>query len=278
MKNFFYAFFLVILNSALFYSCNDEEKNEDLVEEEQQTATESKQVAFSAQNVFNTLPDKELVLSLIDKNNLEYNPDFLNDPNSVTKYNIEFFKAINLGIYGSDLTISSTFDQTQESMVFLKCVNVLAGNLGVNAAFDQRMFDRIQSNDNNKDSVLQIITESFKEVDEILKNNNRPGTSAIILAGCWIEGLYVSCQMAQMVSAESIFKTILSQKESLHNLLALLESVELKEEEKFLVKDLKELHKIYEVAETSTTYDKAAIAGITQKISDLRNNVVSSNS
>ncbi len=278
MKNFFYAFFLVISSSVLFYSCTEGEKNEDLIEEEQHTAVESKQVAFSAQNVFNTLPDKELVLSLIDKNNLEYNPDFLNDPNSVTKYNIEFFKAINLGIYGSDLTISSTFDQTQESMVFLKCVNVLAGNLGVNAAFDQRMFDRIQSNDNNKDSVLQIITESFKKVDEILKNNNRPGTSAIILAGCWIEGLYVSCQMAQLVTAESIFKTILSQKESLHNLLALLESVELKEDEKFLVKNLKELHKIYEVAETSTSYDKAAIAGITQKISDLRNNVVSSNS
>jgi hypothetical protein len=55
-----------------------------------------------------------------------------------------------------------------------------------------------------------------------------------------------------------------------------LESVELKEDEKFLVKDLRELHKIYEVAETSTSYDKAAIAGITQKISDLRNNVVSS--
>lgn len=278
MKNFFYAFFLVITSSVLFYSCTEGGKNEDLIEEEQNTAVESKQVAFSAQNVFNTLPDKELVLSLIDKNNLEYNPDFLNDPNSVTKYNIEFFKAINLGIYGSDLTISSTFDQTQESMVFLKCVNVLAGNLGVNAAFDQRMFDRIQSNDNNKDSVLQIITESFKEVDEILKNNNRPGTSAIILAGCWIEGLYVSCQMAQLVTAESIFKTILSQKESLHNLLALLESVELKEDEKFLVKNLKELHKIYEVAETSTSYDKAAIAGITQKISDLRNSVVSSNS
>jgi hypothetical protein len=196
----------------------------------------------------------------------------------VTKYSVEFFKAINLGIYGTDLTISSTFDQTQESMVFLKCVNVLAGNLGVNAAFDQRMFDRIQSNDNNKDSVLQIITESFKKVDEILKSNQRPGTSAVILAGCWIEGLYVSCQMAQMVTSEAIFKTVLAQKESLHNLLALLESVELKDDKEFLMKELKDLHKIYEVAETTTSYDKAAIAGITQKISELRNNVVKSNS
>lgn len=277
MRKFIYVFSL-LLGSALFFACGDSEKNEELIEGEVHTTDQSKKVAFSAQNVFNTLPDKEMVLSLIEKNNLEYNPDFLNDPNAVTKYTIEFFKAVNLGIYGSDLTISSTFDQTQESMVFLKCVNILAGNLGVNAAFDQRMFDRIQNNDNNKDSVLQIITESFKKVEDILKNNNRPGTSAIILAGCWIEGLYVSCQMAQVVSAESIFKTILAQKESLHNLLALLESVDLKESEKFLLTELKELHKIYEVAETSTSYDKAAIAGITQKISAIRDSVVSANS
>lgn len=269
-------FVVVVLFFAgpLFFSCGDGEKHEELIEEEGQPLVSSKQVNFNAQNVFNTLPDKKLVLELIDKNNLEYNPDFLNDPNFVNKYTLEFFKAINLGIYGSDLTISSTFDQTQESMVFLKCVNVLAGNLGVNAAFDQRMFDRIQSNENNKDSVLQIITESFKEVDEILKNNNRPGTSAIILAGCWIEGLYVSCQMAKVVDKESIIKTILSQKESLHNLVALLESVSLKESENFLLSELRELHKIYEVAETNTTYNAAAIASISQKISELRTKVV----
>ena len=261
----------------VFVSCSENEKTDDLVEAENQESVNEKKVTFSAQNVFNTLPDKKLILDLIDKNKLEYNPDFLNDPNFVTKYNVEFLKAVNLGIYGSDLTISSTFDQTQESMVFLKCVNVLAGNLGVNAAFDQTMFDRIQSNDNNKDSVLQIITESFKKVDVILDNNNRPGTSAIILAGCWIEGLYVSCQMAQVVNAESIIKTILSQKESLSNLIALLQAVPLKQEEKFLLTELKELHKIYEVSETTTAYNKAAIASITQKITGLRTSVVNAN-
>ena len=121
MKKAIYTI-LIFPIASLINSCSDSGKSEELVEGEQPVSNQSKQVAFSAQNVFNTLPDKELVLSLIEKNNLEYNPDFLNDPNLVTKYGIEFLKAINLGIYGSDLTISSTFDQTQESMVFLKCV------------------------------------------------------------------------------------------------------------------------------------------------------------
>lgn len=264
----------LILISIITFSCGEGEKSDDLIVEEAEVSSATKHVNFSAQNVFNTLPDKKLVLDLIEKNRLEYNPDFLNDPNYVSKYTVEFYKAINLGIYGTDLTISSTFDQTQESMVFLKCVNVLAGSLGVSGAFDQRMFDRIQGNDSNKDSVLQIITDSFKKVDDILKNNNRSGTSAVILAGCWIEGLYVSCQMAEVVNAESIIKTILSQKESLKNLILLVESVSLQKDELFVLEELKNLHKLYEVAETSTVYDKSAIASISQKISSLRKTVV----
>jgi hypothetical protein len=215
------------------------------------------------------------VLKLIEENKIDYNPDYLNDPSSVSKYTVEFLKAVNLGIYGSDLSIASSFDQTQESMVFLKCVNVLATNLGVNSAFDQRMFDRISANDNQKDSVLQIVTEAFRKVDEILKSNNRPATSAIILSGCWIEGLYVSCQIAQQGNAESIIKTILDQKESLKNLIVMLEDVQLDESAKFILRDLKGLYETFNVAETTTKYNKASIEKITKKITDLRTSIVS---
>ena len=193
----------------------------------------------------------------------------------VTKYAIEFNKAINLGIYGSDLSIASSFDQTQESMVFLKCVNVLAGHLGVNSAFDQRMFERIDANENHKDSILEIVTGAFRKVDEILKYNNRPATSAVILSGCWIEGLYVSCKIANKVGAESIIKTILQQKESLKNLIVMLEGVSLDAGSQFLLSDLKSLQESFSVAETDTVCNTKTIEGITQKISALRNKIIS---
>lgn len=263
-----------------FSSCGTStaEKSDDIVGEDAQSASNALASKFNAQNVFNTLPDRKLVLKLIEENKIDYNPDFLNNPSAVNKYTVEFFKAVNLGIYGSDLSIASSFDQTQESMVFLKCVNVLAGNLGVNSAFDQRMFDRIQANDNNKDSVLQIVTDSFRKVDEILKSNNRPATSAVILSGCWIEGLYVSCRMAQEVNTEAIIKTILSQEESLKNLIVMLENVELEQNAKFILTDLKSLYQAFDVAETTTKYDKKAIAGITEKITALRQTIVSAGS
>lgn len=260
---------LFILSACLLSACGGE-KSESLTSSEETSRVDVQESKFNAQNVFNTLPDRRLVMKLIEENKIEYNPDLLNDPTRSGKYAIELSKAVNLGIYGADLSIASSFDQTQESMVFLKCVNLLAGYLGVNSAFDQRMFERIDANENNKDSVIEIVTGAFKKVDEILKYNNRPATSALILSGCWIEGLYVSCQLAQEVDTESIIKAIVSQKESLKNLIVMMDAVTLEEDAKYILKDLKELYEIYSIAETATTYNKKTIAGITQKISELR--------
>jgi hypothetical protein len=264
------AFFLC---SVLFlFSCGGE-KSEDLVSEEEQTRSSIQESKFNAQNVFNTMPDRKLVMRLVDENRIEYNPDFLNDPTRANKYVLELAKAFNLGIYGADLTIASSFDQTQESMVFLKCVNMLAGYLGVNSAFDQRMFERIDANENNKDSILEIVTGAFKRVDEILKQNKRPSTSAVILSGCWIEGLYVSCQMANEVPSESIIKAIVQQKESLRNLIVMMEAVRLDDDARVVLADLRELYQVYDIAETTTVYDKRSIEGITRKITELRNRI-----
>ena len=144
IKNLYKVLFL--FSALLFFSCGGE-KSEDIISEEEHTKPDVQESKFNAQNVFNTLPDRKLVMKLIEENRIEYNPDLLNDPNKANKYSVELSKAVNLGIYGADLSIASSFDQTQESMVFLKCVNVLAGYLGVNSAFDQRMFERIARKD-----------------------------------------------------------------------------------------------------------------------------------
>ncbi len=158
-------------------------------------------------------------------------------------------------------------------MVFLKCVNVLAGSLGVNNVFDQKLFDRVQAQESNKDSILEIVIDAFKRVDETLKYNNRPATSAYILAGCWVEGLYVSCQMAQQLNTENIIKTIIEQKESLKHLIVMLESASIADKAKFIVGDLKRLYDAFNVAETKTVFDKNTLQPITDQVAMLRKRI-----
>jgi hypothetical protein len=160
-------------------------------------------------------------------------------------------------------------------MVFLKCVNILAGDLGVSNAFDQKMFDRMEANKQNKDSTLEVVTGAFKKADEILKTNNRPATSAIILAGSWIEGLYVSCKIAESIQSEDVVKTILKQKESLKNLVIMLENSKLDEKSAFIVTDLRLLETNYAKAEESKKTDISTIKDIASAVTALRKKLVS---
>ncbi|MBL7920967.1 MAG: hypothetical protein JNJ40_11670 [Bacteroidia bacterium] len=265
------SFKIIIAALALsFASCGNGEKQDDNIVVDENTKQAVQETKLNAQNVFNSMPDRQIILKLIDDNKIEYNPDFLNDPNGVSKYTIEFYKAANLGIYGSDLSIANSFDQTQESMVFLKCVNSLAANIGVNGAFDQAMFDRMEANRENKDSTLEIITAAFKKADEILKVNNRPATSAVILAGCWVEGMYVSCQIAKTPNGEKVIPTIIEQGESLKNLIIMLEASNLSEAGKFIVSDLKAIRDAFEAAEANTVQNLETIKTIDEKVTALR--------
>lgn len=257
-----------------FSFCTSGEKADDTIVADENTKKAVQETKLNAQNVFNSMPDRTEILKLIEEQKIDYNPDLLNDPTQVNKYTIEFSKAANLGVYGSDLTIASSFEQTQESMVFLKCVNILANDLGVANAFDQRMFDRMEANKQNKDSTLEVVTAAFKKADEILKSNNRPATSAIILAGSWIEGLYVSCSIAKSINSENVVKAILDQKESLKNLVIMLEASNLDEKAMFILNDLKVLLTNYEAAIEKKSFAVDTIHDISLTATALRKKIV----
>lgn len=267
--------FISSVLSLLLFSCGGSEKQEEALDAVDSTKIAVEETKLNAQNVFNSMPDRKEILTLIENHTIEYNADLLNNPQFLDKYTVESVKAANLGIYGSDLSIASAFEQTQESIIFLKCVNALAGDLGVNGAFDQNMFDRMEANKTNKDSTLEIITNAFKSADQILKTNNRPATSAIILAGAWIEGLYVSCEIAEGLKSEEVVKSILKQEESLKNLVILLESSKLDEGSRYILEDLIILRDLFKSNENVQKFDFESIKPVSDKVGALRNKIVS---
>ena len=230
---------------------------------------------ISAQNVFNTISSRAKVLELVSQANTEYNASFLNSPDDVSKYLLESSRALNLGVYGADLNVASIYDQTQESMLFFKCVSIIAKSIGVSNSFDENMGDRMTANQSNRDSTLTIITQSFKSADETLRRNNRPGTSSLLVAGAWIEGLYVACQTAKETKNEPIVKEIFAQKESLDNLLELLQSSKLPDETAYVVSDLKIIKTIIDT-KSDNVFTLDAMKKLDAKITDLRTNIISS--
>jgi hypothetical protein len=268
-------FFLTTSVVLLISSCGGNKQEElNTTDDEIQTVGLDSQ-KISAQNVFNTISSRANILELTKLSNAEYNVQLLNNPNDVSRYLLESSRALNLGVYGADLNVASIYDQTQESMLFFKCVSIIAKSIGVSNSFDENMGDRMTANQSNRDSTLSIITQAFKNADETLRKNNRPGTSSLLVAGAWIEGLYVACQTAKGTKNEPIVKEIFAQKESLDNLMELLLSSKLPDETAYVLEDLKAVKLIID-SKTDNVFTLNAMIELDTKITDLRTKIISS--
>ncbi len=268
-KSLIIAFFA----GAVLLACtgNKNEEKDDMDDELVESSLDSQKI--SAQNVFNALPSRDKVISLVAASKAEYNPVLLNDPNSVNKYSTESSKALNLGVYGADLNSTGVFEQTQESMLFLKCVNILAKSLGVSKSFDEKMMDRMTANKSNRDSTLEIISQSFKSADTYLKDNGRPGTSSLIVAGAWIEGIYLAVSTARETKSEAIAREIYSQEESLKHLLQLLEQSKISSDAAYVLSDLRKIQPLF----ASQAKTLASLQALEKASAELRTKVISGN-
>ena len=221
-KTTLFASYIAI--SMAFVACGS--STEDTTGETVDTAADAstKVRDVKAQNVFYSIPSPIETTTLLKAAGAKYNAKILNPIENAAKYETVAAKALNLGVYGSDLSFTSIFDQTQESMLYLRCTNKLASGLGISGAFDETTTSRIEANMQNRDSLLAIISDSYWNADSYLKENGQPGVSALIVAGGWMEGLYIATQVAAATKNEGIITRIGEQKLSLDNLIALLES------------------------------------------------------
>jgi hypothetical protein len=259
-------FSLAIATAATFSSCGSSADNDNGITGSD-TSSVSMEKDTKAQNVFYSIPSPIETTSLLKGAGAKYNASYLNPIENLSKYSTAASRALNLGVYGTDLSFTSIFDQTQESMLYLRCTNKLATSLGISGAFDEATTARIEANLENRDSLLTIISDSYWNADTYLKENGQPGVSALIIAGGWIEGLYIATQIANATKNEAIATRIGEQKLSLDNLVALLDSYKTSNDGvNNILPQFQELKKIYdglEVKSSETTVETNKEAGVT---------------
>jgi hypothetical protein len=241
----------VLVGSIIIFmaSCGDGGK------EETQTidTARSSLIKNNTQKVFYSVPSPLEMASLLQKAGAKYDRMILNDINNTSRYSSNAAKAINLGIYGADLTYTSVFDQTQETMFYLKAAKNLADGLGVTEAFKKETIERMENNISNKDSMMAIISDSFTETDAYLQENDRSNVSALVIAGGWIEGLYLACKVAKVApKGEDVKTRIAEQKLSLENLLGIMSAYPEDPAVADFSKDLNGLKEVYSSINVAT--------------------------
>jgi len=176
------------------------------------------------EKIFYGLPSIVEMAELIKSSGASFNQEFLNDPDRADSYLTASAKAMNLGIYGADLSYTMMFEQDKQNINYFNAVHELAEKLDVEAALESGVIERIKDNRENQDSLMMILTETYWTINAYLKENQvQEEISALVIAGGWMEGLHLAGKHYTPGNTK-IRERIAEQKYALKNLCDLMDT------------------------------------------------------
>lgn len=216
---FIYTLFISVVFIA---SCNNvsEKQKQDNKFSAQEIDTSTLLLKYN--NTLFTLPSPYQATYSIKNNEIEFQKSLLNPVNNVSNYTTNFQQALNIGIYGTDLGYLNIYDQIPDVISYFTVIKKLSRELGLENTLQIEILDRIEKNINNKDSLLQLITGTFRHFDYYLKVNNRKDIGVLIITGGWIESIYILSQSAIESKDRQIINRLGEQKHPLDNLIEIL--------------------------------------------------------
>lgn len=222
--------------------------------------------------IFYSLPSPLETAMLIKRAGAIYNEDLLNPSENINKYTTNLKMALNLGIYSADLSYTSLFDQTQISVKYMSNAKKLADGLGILNAIDENTIKRLENNMNNRDVVLDIISETFMNSNAYLTEEDRPVMAVSVLVGGWIEGLYIATKLTNgsLVNNKKLIERIVYQKLSLYTVLNLLEDFKGNKDAMYLKNIMSELNMIFDQVKIKNTSKVEATTDKKNKVTTIK--------
>lgn len=270
-----HIYFFICAIALIISSCGSDGKKTsnledsiEVVDIDEQLITEIK----TAKQIFYSLPSPLETAMLIKRAGATFNPEILNPLENASSYVTSKSMALNLGIYSTDLSYASLFDQTQYAIKYMTAARKMVDGLGITDAITNETIERLQENINHRDVIMDIISEAFMNSSSFLKENDRSAISAMVLIGGWIEGIYIATKLVDKsdFNKGGLIDRIVDQKLSLVNVIKLLE--ENKEDDDIndiltLIYDLKSAYDRIQLTTTPIKTEQEENSNVTRIVS-----------
>ncbi|MFW5753925.1 MAG: hypothetical protein ACOCV9_03910, partial [Marinilabiliaceae bacterium] len=189
-----------------------------------------------------------------------------------SRYNTNLKMALNLGVYSADMSYASLFDQTQTTIEYMGNARELAEELGIMGAIDEATIQKLEENMNNREVVMDILSETFMNSNAYLSENNRAAISMMVLAGGWLEGLYLASSLTNgdLENNQELVDRILYQKLSLVTLLNMMENYSDHPDVAKLIDQFKELEAVFDRVTLVSTSDLEFETDTTKQVTTVK--------
>ncbi len=209
---------------------------------------ETQEQLNTAKRIFYSLPSPLETAMLIKNAGAAYNEELMNPVSNSSRYITSKSKALNLGIYSTDLSYASLFDQSQATLDYIGAAKEMADGLNILDAIDEETVTQLEEQINNRDAIIDIISETLMNSSAFLKENDLEGTASVVLVGGWVEGLYIATNLVNEndLDDNKLVERIVDQKLSLDIMVNLLESSPEDADAQAVLEDVKALKTIFD--------------------------------
>ncbi|GAA0890391.1 hypothetical protein GCM10009122_00690 [Fulvivirga kasyanovii] len=258
MRILSFSLLLILIISA----CDSSKKPDEKAFLESLDSTKIEGPAISEEvisSIIQQIPSPLEISVLLRESGTKYDKSLLNSPDNISKYNSNYRKALNLGIYGTDLGYTNIYEQNQDGLDYMTAIKELADGLSIGQFFDIETIGRLATNSKNLDSLLLITTQNFNSINHYLQEQNRANLSVLLLTGGWLEAMHITCQVsAKDPSNKELQEKIGEQKIILENIVLLLSFYqEVDKNMASLLEDMQKLQEQYESIKIIKTYKES---------------------
>ncbi len=149
----------------------------------------------------------------------------LNPASNVDRYVTIKARAVNFGVYATDLVYASSFKLNVEVARYYLTSKKLAEALGINSAFTDADFVRLESNLAKGDSLEVISNDAYQRAYEKMQTEQMGPVLSMVLAGGWLESMHlVVRQIEAFGKNEQLMARVAEQKVTLEHLLSMMEA------------------------------------------------------
>jgi hypothetical protein len=272
MKKFIAGFIVPIL--IISFTCLSSCK-ERTAAKQQKNVKKEEVKKFQSQietNVY-PLPTSAQVIQMLTEFEVAYSFGITNPPENIKKYFISSKRAINVGVFGADLSYATLYNQTQEVMSYLDAIRSLSNELNMSKIYHEDLYPKIKDNFDNRDTLVKILTSQFKDTYAYLSDNDLQQLALLVVGGAWVEGMYLTTHVSDAAyQVAGISKVLLGQKKSLDTFLEITTPYLNDSIVGDFVKRLDPVKKVYEGIGTSLTEQN--IKDITKVIVGVREQIV----
>jgi len=269
------AIALVLAASSLFTSCNSCKNRGGDQDQKTIPLDEPDRITSEIEKAVYPLPTSADVIKMLTELEVGYIIGVSNPVDNATNYITSKSQALNLGIYGADLSYATLYNMNQDVINFLDVIRELANNLKMSRIYSRALYDDIKNSYDNRDRLVEILTDAFNETYAYLTENDQQSLALLVVAGAWIEGMYITTHISESVyHVEGIVRVLLEQKASFETFLDIAQPHDDDPVVREILDILDPVREVYETVEDNSLTLRN-VEDITRVISSVREKLVS---